>query len=197
MFCESCSESVSTGEAKPSDILMNEHRIIERVLDATERMLEAKVIDKEFLTKAVDFFRNFADGCHHAKEEEEYFPLLERRGVPVQGGPIGCMLNEHDLGRALVKKIAANLDAADNGDDEAAQTVRHCAHQFIELLREHIQKEDKVLFVMGDAVLSAEDKKNQIEAFSQAKHCNPDKHTHFLELADELSQWSFAIGAKS
>ena len=37
---------------------------------------------------AVDFVRNFADRCHHAKEEGNLCPRLEARGLPSQDGPV-------------------------------------------------------------------------------------------------------------
>jgi hemerythrin-like domain-containing protein len=57
-------------------VLRNEHRVIEKVLDALERRLHSP-IDMTFYQQSLDFLRNFADGCHHAKEEKELFPILE------------------------------------------------------------------------------------------------------------------------
>ena len=31
--------------------------------------------------KAIEFFRTFADGCHHGKEEDCLFPKLQERGI--------------------------------------------------------------------------------------------------------------------
>ncbi len=41
----------------------------------------------EFFPKVVDFIRNFADRCHHGKEEDNLFPAMEKRGIPRQAGP--------------------------------------------------------------------------------------------------------------
>jgi hemerythrin-like domain-containing protein len=39
---------------------------------------------------------------HHGKEEEILFPLLEKKGIPADGGPLGVMLMEHGRARALI-----------------------------------------------------------------------------------------------
>ncbi len=179
----------SMKETSPMQILKDEHRVIERVLDALERQLP-RPVDAEFFRKAIDFLRNFADGCHHAKEEDELFPVLESAGIPREHGPIGCMLDEHERGRTLVRGIAENLDAAAQGDAQAASALRSCATKYIHLLREHIFKEDTVLFVMADRVLGPEEQALMCQAFERAggaKGCS-SKHRQYMELAEELAR---------
>ena len=70
---------------KPSDILKQEHRVIEQVLDCLEKMAgngrrTARAMPVG--AQAIDFFRNFADRCHHGKEEAHFFPAMEAKGFP-------------------------------------------------------------------------------------------------------------------
>jgi len=175
------------------EILMDEHRVIERVLDAFERMLTHGVIDRTFTLKALDFFRQFADGCHHHKEEEQLFPAMVQAGTPVEGGPIDCMLHEHDVGRALLRTIAESLDDAVAGKPAAFAAVRNAAASYIEMLRLHIQKEDNILFVVAEQMLSNQTKQELLAAFERTEHApgNEGKHERYLHLAKELSDWSF------
>ena len=185
--------SLYSVSASPTQVLKDEHRVIEKVLDATERALWNDTIDRSFFEKALDFFRNFADGCHHAKEEHELFPVLEASGILREGGPIGCMLKEHEEGRSLVQMIADNLEAAAGGDRTAVGAVRQAALNYIELLRRHIHKEDNVLFVVADQALGPEEQKLMLAAFERAERSNSNfgKHERYVALADELSQWAF------
>ena len=68
---------------KPTDLLSNEHRVIEQVLDCLEKMVarsaEHQQLEEEPARQAVDFFRNFADRCHHGKEEAHLFPAWKQR----------------------------------------------------------------------------------------------------------------------
>ena len=61
---------------QPTDIL-NEHRIIEQMLNCLEKTLgqctTEKTLDTKSAKQAIEFFRRFADGCHHGKEEPHLF----------------------------------------------------------------------------------------------------------------------------
>ena len=178
----------------PTAVLKSEHRVIEPVLDAMERQSGRPAIDLAFFRKAVDFFRSFGDRCHHAKEEDELFPVLESAGIPREGGPIGCMLAEHEQGRRLIRIVADNLDAAVGGDQAAAVAMRRAATDYIALLRLHIQKEDTVLFAMADQVIGAEEQKLMVSAFDRAEQSNGNsgKHGRYIGLANELTHWPVA-----
>ncbi len=68
----------------PTEILSGEHRVIEQVLDCLEKMIQQSVGDGRLnghaARQAVDFFRGFADRCHHGKEETHLFPAMESKG---------------------------------------------------------------------------------------------------------------------
>lgn len=137
--------------------LREEHRLILQVLDSFETVLEeartAGRVARAGWEPFVEFFQGFADRCHHCKEEGHLFPCLEQCGIPREGGPIGVMLYEHEQGRRLVRAIAERLDAADRGDGGAVQAVISNGQQFLDLLRNHISKEDQVLFNIADQVV--------------------------------------------
>jgi hemerythrin-like domain-containing protein len=175
----------------PVDVLMTEHRTIERVLAAVEaRLAEAEggPVPYEFLTQALDFFRNFADGCHHAKEEELLFPLLEQRGIPRANGPIGCMLNEHVQGRNYLAVVRANLDAARDGSSEAVSAVYDAATGYIGMLRRHIYKEDQILFQMAIRTLSPADVAELSAGFVEPANprLSPETRERYARLAEAL-----------
>ncbi|MGO9240087.1 MAG: hemerythrin domain-containing protein [Bryobacteraceae bacterium] len=159
-----------TTTTHPVDVLMAEHRVIEGVLRALEQRmaeLDQPPFPYDFLTQALDFFRNFADGCHHAKEEELLFPRLEQRGIPREYGPIGCMLKEHVQGRECVARMSANLDAARDGAGDAREAVRAAAREYITLLRQHIYKEDNILFQMAIRALDSDDAAELLARFAE------------------------------
>jgi hemerythrin-like domain-containing protein len=143
--------------------------LIEKVLSA----LEAKLADRRtpfpaaFVAESVDFLVEYADRFHHFKEEESLFPLLAERGVPVEGGPIGVMLHEHTVGRSLLAAIRDRLPAAQRGDETAGSEIAASAQRYIELLRQHIWKEDNVLFQMAHRVLNEADLRTIGESFAR------------------------------
>ncbi len=145
----------------PTEVLSDEHRVIEGRLNDLEEEIRAiqagHPFRRTFFDEALDFFRNFADGCHHAKEENLLFPRMKQRGVPEQGGPIGVMLAEHDEGRGYLKAVRENLAAAEAGSSEALSAIVENATAYISMLRQHIYKEDNILFRMARVVLQPDD----------------------------------------
>jgi len=154
---------------KSVDRLVAEHDIIERGLDALEkavaRIESGQPIPDGFAAWAPSFFAQFADKCHHAKEEDLFFPLLKERGIAQEGGPIGVMLHEHVVGRNCVSRMrkASEVDAFDGGKFAAA------AQEFIPLLRQHIFKENNILFEMAAKVMSEADDTEMDEKFTRVE----------------------------
>ena len=100
------------------------------------------------LTGILDFLKIFVDKCHHGKEEDILFPALEAAGMPREGGPIGIMLHEHVLGRGLIR----DMDAALAGSADPRSFVAP-ALDYIELLTQHIAKENSVLLPIAERLL--------------------------------------------
>ena len=159
-------------EALPSAVLKNEHQCILRVVRVlqtlTIRSASGDGFEVESLKRCVEFFRHFADACHHAKEEDLLFPLLESRGVPNEGGPIGVMLYEHTVARKLTAEMGAWLDAFEQGDPAAEAKFRDSARQYVELLNNHIYKEDNILFEIADNAMTDADQTDLCGKFCEA-----------------------------
>ena len=178
---------------KPTDTLRAEHRNILRILGCLEvtanAIRESNVVDVGDLRAMARFCREYADKCHHAKEESHLFPFLEKRGMPHQHGPIAVMLHEHEQGRAAVGAMLAAVES-DSPDPDALRAFMRAADTFVSLLREHIGKEDHILFPMADDVLSADDQAELECIFEQIDQHEIGEATHreFETLARELGE---------
>ena len=131
----------------PTGILREEHRVILRALELLERAAgrldRGAPLPEGWLAELVAWLRGFADRNHHAKEETALFPAMVKAGVPSFGGPIGVMLEEHERGRSLIHGLEVG--------DLAARAA--AAREYVAMLRDHIDKENGVLFPLADAVL--------------------------------------------
>ena len=179
--------------SKPCQMLVDEHEVILSVIEAVETVAQSpddSAFADEFYEKACDFFATFADKCHHGKEEVHLFPMLESRGIPREGGPIACMLHDHDEGRAHIRAVREALRCVKEGDLVARAIVKADALQFCELLRQHIQKENQVLFVVGDQAMSAADKELLFKKFNCAEGDTlpAGSHEKYLSIARELRE---------
>jgi hemerythrin-like domain-containing protein len=158
---------------KPTEILKEEHRHIERMLTimerAASRVEQGEKVPPEVFRDAIHFIRMFADGCHHQKEETLLFPALVRIGFSAESGPVGVMLSEHDLGRIEISGMHDALEKYSAGEPDAGMDLVAHAQNFAALLRNHIMKEDNILFVMADQRLSAQDQTRLSEGFAEAE----------------------------
>ncbi len=162
--------------------LRTEHEAILKMLDAAEEV--ARQLDRNYpvapqtLSGLLEFLQTFADRCHHSKEEEYLFPALEERGLPRAGGPIGVMLHEHEQGRALIKRMAEASEAYSGGRPDAGRLWAAAARSYAGLLRSHIMKENNVLFVMAEQILSKSEQEALSEAFEKVENEKLGAGTH-------------------
>src|SRR5574340_122282 len=175
---------------QPTDILMNEHRIIEQVLNCLERILEQCTTEKKLDTKsakqAIEFFRSFADRCHHGKEETQLFPVMQANGFSGGCSPVVVMLREHELGRLYVQGMDAAIEPAAAGDAESLKWFIEHGQSYLKLLREHIRKEDICLFPAANHRLTEKDQEELLAAIQkiEADEMAQGSHETYLRIAN-------------
>jgi hemerythrin-like domain-containing protein len=174
-----------------TDILRNEHEVIQQVLDCLEKVAERAArgrVDFGSAEDILDFLIVFADRCHHAKEEKLLFPAMNAQGLPKKVGPIAVMLHEHEIGRAAIARMRRGLDDARCEVAGAPQSFATAAREYVELLREHIAKENGVLFPMADQILGVGPQQGLMRDFERVESLDLGRGTHerYLEIARSL-----------
>ncbi len=171
---------------KTTQILSNEHIHILSVLDVLEavctKLKHGTDFPKDDCLAIADFFQGYADKFHHGKEEDLLFPIMIERGIPVEGGPIGVMLHEHDIGRSKVRAIKDFTLNYTSDTTNFSQFIDD-ARSFIELLRAHIHKEDNILYNIANQVLTNSD---QDKLFEQYKTVDNSRESEFLKNVETL-----------
>jgi hemerythrin-like domain-containing protein len=171
--------------------LIEDHRVVQIVLRALDRQSaeaeRTRTVPVEFLRTLVAFSRAFLDRCHHGKEEGCLFPCLERKGIPRDGGPIEVMLQEHEKGRTLVREIAGRLDLYERGAATEDGVLDLC-REFSELINAHIEKENEMLFPMGDSVMDADDDRETTGCYEgKEQEIGHGEHRRLVELAERMA----------
>jgi hemerythrin-like domain-containing protein len=179
----------------PIEELKNEHRAVEaslRILEGLCRRIETQgsISEPAHIDQLLEFFAAFVDTCHHGKEEALLFPALEVQGVPREGGPVGVMLAEHVSGRGYIQGMRQALAGYKGGRQAAAADFIRHARGYADLLRQHIHKEDNVLFQIADQRLSTETKNKLVEGFERIEQekVGAGKHEAFHRMLDELGK---------
>ena len=192
-----CIQLAQKGSRTPMDtaiaLLRKEHDAILRMLDLTDEV--ARQLDgggrvkPETLSGLLEFFQLFADRCHHGKEEELLFPLLEQKGVPRDGGPIGVMLFEHEKGRSLIRQMVDSAEAYAGGAADAGSHWAAAAWKYSALLRDHIMKENEVLFRIAEWLLADAEQQELAAAFDKVEvdKMGAGTHERLHALMDKLA----------
>ena len=166
----------------PSEQLKEEHEGILLMLKILEKVCaklkSGEKVDPEHLDGIVEFFQVFADKCHHGKEEDLLFPEMEKSGIPKERGPIGVMLMEHDEGRGYVRKMKEAAVKMRRSDPSAPAEFAKSAGDYIALLTRHIDKENNILFPMGDRAVPPEKQGELLEAFEKLEREKIGEGTH-------------------
>jgi hemerythrin-like domain-containing protein len=171
-----------------SEDLINEHQGILFGLQILEKMLDAinkkQLVEIEDIKNMINFLKLFADKCHHGKEEGLLFPAMEALQPPNLNGPIQQMLFEHTEGRKYIALMAESI--SDNLLKEAGFIT--AATGYIRLLRTHIEKENTILFPMGDRLLPASEQSRLLEDFEkfEAEVMGPGIHEKLHKMLDEF-----------
>jgi hemerythrin-like domain-containing protein len=179
---------------RPTERLKEEHEAIKLMLRILERIcknLEAgEEVNPQHLEQILNFIKIFADKCHHGKEEDVLFPAMEKAGIPKEGGPIGVMLTEHNMGREYVRGMSEAISSYKAGERKVSSEIVKNARDYIKLLKEHIEKENNILYPMAEMHLSKEEQEKLLEEFERIERekIGIGKHEELHELLHKLKK---------
>ena len=142
----------------PTEILREEHDVVLKLLDELEKNISSKDIkssEKNMLALEKEFEKHSLN-----KEEKALFPEIEKF-IPREGGPTGMMIMEHE---DLVGSIKNSKDAIKTKD---FKKLDDNGKHIIDLLRQHIDKENNILFMMADMHLDEKQKEAILKKFKK------------------------------
>lgn len=150
--------------------LVYEHELIERAMAVLKQNLdriEAQSHNPTQLTRALDFLLEFGDKVHNKKEEDHLFPLMQERGIPSEGGPLGVMLMEHEAERELLSRMIADVAKIPTLSADQLAAYKQEGLEYLKIRADHIWKENDVLYNMGRQVLTSDDANDLVEKFNE------------------------------
>lgn len=106
---------------------------------------------------------------HHKREEEALFPKLERHGVT---GPPRIMRMEHEELRAQKRRLAELVEQAESMGYEAfSRELNEVGSYIASDLKDHIFKEDNILYPTALKTLEPEEWNKVLEEFEDIGYC--------------------------
>lgn len=175
----------------PIEMLTAEHQLILKVVDGLQSLAApirtGREINLDLLREAVAFMREFADRCHHSKEEALLFPAFVAHGVPLHGCPIEALLHEHQQGRRLVGELASATEASAAGSPGARDAIAAAIEGIARIYPNHIWKEDAMVFPMAGRLFPPEALSELYAQFQEVEAKNPPgAHERYHKFAEEF-----------
>jgi hemerythrin-like domain-containing protein len=173
--------------------LRHEHEAITLILAILDKLCQRLVfkeeVNPEHFGQVLEFIQVFGDQCHHGKEEEFLFPVLEAAGIPHADRMLDVM-HEHERSRILLRQLVAAWQKHRAGDPAAAGAVIRSARDYTVFMTAHISKENNVLFPMVEAHLSADRQQRLLEDFErlEIEQIGAGGHERFHKTLDFLKQ---------
>jgi len=180
------SEAVSE---HPSKQLVKEHDITLKMLDAASQeaaqIRKSGTLNAQRILKMHDFFTNFVDRCHHAKEERFYFPAARFYDGERIDRLVAELSNEHDYARTLLQEIAYMVERKEEPDPTL---VADRLDRYAEIIRAHIGKENQRLYPPTDLVLPEAEKDGMLAGFAriEKQELGAGFHKKYHDLAMEV-----------
>jgi len=175
----------------PTMDLIEEHggimlmlKIMEKVAD---KLRKGETVKKEHLEKILEFLTNFADRCHHGKEEDMLFPEMCKNLSNKK--LINELLGEHKAARDYIRGVADSIGKYEPDSSDAVHMALNM-EGYIQLLTEHITKENAVLFPIANNELSEarqEQMEGQFEKFEE-EVIGVGKHEEYHGWLEELKK---------
>jgi hemerythrin-like domain-containing protein len=169
-----------------TDVLKQEHRDIERVLQVLERAarhLDAgEHVDPSLFLRATDFVKTFVDGFHHKKEEGVVFPAMLKAGEQVR------VEGQEEL-RDFVPSTRAAAYSLLAGEGGAADVVADAAFAYVAHMRHRIHR-DLEFYRRAEAMFQGFERDQLSRKIEEAVRAETARGVpeRSLELADALER---------
>ncbi|MGJ4939478.1 hemerythrin domain-containing protein [Bradyrhizobium sp. HKCCYLS1011] len=141
------------------DALREEHHNLEKLLAVLERELELfdhnQRPDYEILQSIIQYFEDYPQSCHHPKEEMIFEKLRARD--PRGAAAYGDIDAEHAIEAKRLRKFGDAVNAVLSDQELLRETFHLAVQDFIKNQRDHLKKEEALLFPAAAKALTAED----------------------------------------
>ncbi len=181
----------------PIDILLDEHKLVERVFTIVEKIRDKLENEKEVpataFWKLVEFLRGYADVIHHSKEEDILFEQMREHDEDLSDeiqDKIAVLIEEHIEGLDLANEMHKGIRAYRRGKAGARKHILDIVNNYLNIMKPHFKAEEDDVFPAMVDVLSKAEKEKMKADFERFDKILGGKEVHqrYKKLVEELEQ---------
>jgi hemerythrin-like domain-containing protein len=159
-------------EVTPSEDLMREHGVLNRILLIYDRLIRNlqnnETIDLSILNNSAGMIRTFIEDYHEKLEEDYLFPRFEKANQLTD--LVQVLRLQHKAGRDLTDQILVIAKMKSIADMEESQKLVKLLVDFNTMYRPHESREDTVLFPAIKKIVSKNEYYSLGEEFEDKEH---------------------------
>jgi hemerythrin-like domain-containing protein len=181
----------------PIDILLDEHKLVERIITVVEKIRDKlqneQQVPAPVFWKLVDFLRNYSDVIHHSKEEDVFFAKMqdynEKLATAVKD-QMAVLIDEHLQGLDLANDMHKAIRDYRRGSTSARKRILRAVTSYADLMKPHFQSEENDVFPAMVKVLSKADKDQMKADFDRFDNLvgGAEAHKRYERVVAELEK---------
>ncbi|NOR60262.1 MAG: hypothetical protein GQ469_06490 [Methanosarcinales archaeon] len=162
---------IITKKSDPITLLIDEHRIMERVMDVMEKLAEGieeqRPISSDMIMGNIGMLLECNDEYHYGKEEDILLPFLEEIGKNEIKESIQSCITKYRENDKLLATIIDSVDGHSNGDMDATIRIMENIREFVRNVRPLYLNEDEEIFRPLKKNLTTEEMDRLSEKFQE------------------------------
>jgi len=177
---------------EPGAILKADHKEIRKLLSAFDGMaaliLEKDSLPNEDMEKAFAVVVEFADKCHHGKEERALFPVIAKESPNIGAELARRLTSDHAAFRTLVGTMHERVPSATVKKESRAILAKQIG-TYTRLLSEHMKVEEQQLIPEMKKSIKPDLRGEISEQFETIEEETMGQGTHekYIEIIDQLA----------
>lgn len=146
---------------KALTIIRDEHRTIRAILHGMEYLVQEirvwkKKIDPRVFHAMLYYLDTFSERMHHPKEDKHLFRAMRERSAEANA-LIAELEEEHARGEDALRRLAQCLIRYEEGGEQEFPAFEREVENFVRNYRDHMRKEEDLLFPLAQKVLTVVD----------------------------------------
>jgi len=179
----------------PIDILLDEHKLVDRVFAIIEKVRDKLEDEKEVpatvFWKIVELIRGYADVIHHSKEEDILFEQMREHDTDLPDEVqrnIAVLIEEHITALDLANEMHKGIRAYHRGTPQAREKILKSVNEYLQIMQPHFKMEENDVFPAMVEVLSKDEKDKMKADFERFDKILGGKEVHkrYQQLVKEL-----------
>lgn len=147
--------------ARTLNIIRDEHRSISAILHGMEYLVDRvrtrkARIDPRVFSAMIYYLDTFSERMHHPKEDRYLFKAMRSRGAEA-AAVVADLEKEHAAGGEALKRLEQSLVRYEEGGDKEFPAFAEAVARFVGGYRDHMHKEEHIVFPLAQRLLSAQD----------------------------------------